>query len=271
MVPFKKNIAIAAWIAVIAISLGSLSFTSRHVNKVKADKGFAVVELFTSEGCSSCPPADELISKIQKESNGLPVYILAFHVDYWNRLGWKDQFSSAAYSKRQNQYSQWLNASSYTPQAVVNGKKEFIGSEEGTLRNAIKAGLQKSSLAQLTLNDIKKVEGKISLQYHVEANPTNTSLLLALVEKNAVSKVLRGENSGRTLSHVQIVRDLQTINLNGQTNGTGTLTVPGSLDKQGLEVIAFLQNNKSGEIIAATKAGINASSVIAAVGVSLNK
>jgi len=233
----------------------SLSFAP-HINKVKANKGFAVVELFTSEGCSSCPPADDLIARIQKESSGLPVYILVFHVDYWNRLGWKDAFSSAAYSKRQNQYAGWLNASVYTPQAVVNGSKEFVGSQEGTLRNAIKDQLQKASSAQLDISDIKNGEGKITLQYHVQVKTANTSLLLALVEKNAVSKVLRGENGGRTLSHVQIVRNLQTIHLNGQTNGAGTLEIPEALDKSGLEVIAFLQNNGNGEIIAATKSGI---------------
>src|ERR1700754_4943955 len=81
-----------------------------HKNIV-AGKGFAVVELFTSEGCSSCPPADELVAKIQKEYNTQPVYILAFHVDYWNRLGWKDVFSNADYSKRQNDYVQYLKIS----------------------------------------------------------------------------------------------------------------------------------------------------------------
>src|ERR1700754_3293098 len=106
-------------------------------------KGFAVVELFTSGACSSCPPADELVARIQKEDKDKQVYILAYHVDYWNRLGWKDVFSSADYSKRQNEYANWLNLQSvYTPQIVVNGKKEFVGSEEGTLRNAITAGLR---------------------------------------------------------------------------------------------------------------------------------
>lgn len=90
----------------------------------------------------------------------------------------------------------------------MNGSKEFVGSQEGTLRNAIKDQLQKVSSAVLEISDIKKGEGKITLQYHVQVKVANTSLLLALVEKNAVSKVLNGENGGRTLSHVQIVRDL---------------------------------------------------------------
>src|SRR6187402_1594915 len=130
----------------LAITLSSLFFLdcfmfpeSEIAGSFKTEKaklatttnnGFAVVELYTSEGCSSCPPADELVSKIQKESNGQPVYILAFHVDYWNRLGWKDVFGDAAYSKRQNDYAQYLKLPSvYTPQIVVNGKKEFVGSQ----------------------------------------------------------------------------------------------------------------------------------------------
>ena len=133
-----------------------------------AGKGFAVIELFTSEGCSSCPPADALVARVQKESANEPVYILAFHVDYWNRLGWKDVFSSSEYSDRQNQYAMWLKLSSvYTPQAIVNGRTEFVGSEEGTLRNAIKTGLCKEAAkTELTLSNIKTdANDKASVQY----------------------------------------------------------------------------------------------------------
>lgn len=252
MVPLK-NIAIGS--LVIIIAFGLLSFALLK-NKITADKGFAVVELFTSEGCLSCPPADALIEKIQKESNDQPVYILAFHVDYWNRLGWKDSFSSAAFSKRQNQYARWLKAGVYTPQAVVNGSKEFVGSQEGTLRSSIKDQLQKTSSARVNISNIRKDSQKVSFQYLVQLQPANTSLLLALVEKNAVSKVLRGENEGRTLTHVQIVLSLQNIDINGRSNGTGTLDIPKGLDNNGLEIIAFLQNNSNGGIIAATKSGI---------------
>ncbi len=265
----SKCIAVLTWILIIA--LGSLSLTPRNINEAIADKGFAVVELFTSEGCSSCPPADELVARIQKESNGFPVYILAYHVDYWNRLGWKDAFSSAAYSQRQSQYAGWLNASLYTPQAVVNGHKEFVGSEESMLRNAIKNELQKTSPGRIALQDVKKEGRKITLQYHLEGKPSNASLVLALVEKNAVSKVLKGENRGRTLSHVQIVRNVQTILMNGQSDGAGILEVPEELDKQNLEVIVFLQNNSNGEIVAATRSDINVSSLTDKAGIPANR
>ncbi len=226
-------------------------------------KGFAVVELFTSQGCSSCPPADELVEKIQKESNNLPVYILAFHVDYWNRLGWKDVFSSAAYSKRQNQYAQWLNLQSvYTPQIVVNGRKEFIGSEEGTLRNAIKSSLQKTFPATLTFNNVKFDNDKVDLHYAIAGATNNVSLLLALVQKSATTNVKAGENGGRTLAHVQIVRSLQTIDLDGKNSGTTNIAIPSTLNNQSLEVIAFLQDNSNGQILTAAKSGLNTSNAM---------
>lgn len=226
-------------------------------NKVIADgKGFAVVELFTSEGCSSCPPADELVARIQKEDKDKPVYILAFHVDYWNRLGWKDVFSSADYSKRQNEYANWLNLQSvYTPQIVVNGKKEFVGSEEGTLRNAITAGLRNNPAATLTLNT-QKGQDRISVQYRVNGAEKNTNLLLALVQKAAQTKVQRGENGGRTLSHVQIVRKIQSVALSAGGNGNAAIALPEGINAQDWEVIGLVQNQTSGEILAAAKANL---------------
>src|ERR1700735_4704349 len=117
----NKAIAALAILSIIAVSLAFENLANKREVKPRAleadTKGFAVLELFTSEGCSSCPPADELMAEIQKEAKGKAVYILAYHVDYWNNQGWKDSFSSAAYSKRQVQYGDWLNQPQiYTPQ-----------------------------------------------------------------------------------------------------------------------------------------------------------
>ena len=147
---------------VILISVACFSFMA--VSKKRVADGFAVVELFTSEGCSSCPPADELVARIQKENSDQPVYILSFHVDYWNNLGWKDPFSSAAYSKRQKEYANRLNLQSiYTPQVIVNGRTEFVGSDEGKMLNAIKSNLQKNSASLMTLKILQK-EGHVLLE-----------------------------------------------------------------------------------------------------------
>src|ERR1700761_5494846 len=125
-------------------------------------KGFAVVELFTSEGCSSCPEADELIARVQQRDRDLPVYVLAYHVDYWDRLGWKDAFSDAAYTDRQKRYASWLKVTSiYTPQVVVNGQTEFVGSESIALTNAIKTALQQTHEVQVSLSGLRLKEGRL--------------------------------------------------------------------------------------------------------------
>lgn len=218
-----------------------------------AGKGFAVVELFTSEGCSSCPPADALVAKVQKENADKPVYILAFHVDYWNRLGWKDVFSSHEYSNRQYQYSKWLKSEVYTPQAIVNGRTEFVGSDEKSLRNAIKAGLEKTTKTDLSLSNIKVEGDRATVQYHTERAANSSGLLIALIEKNATTKVKSGENGGHTLTHVQIVTQLKSIALRSES-GSENIALPHGFDPHKFELIGFVQNTSNGEITGADKA-----------------
>jgi hypothetical protein len=240
---------------VIVGALASAAFINPvHLKKPVADsKGIAVVELFTSEGCSSCPPADELVARIQKEDNDKPVYILAFHVDYWNRLGWKDVFSSADYSKRQNEYANYLHLQSvYTPQIVVNGKTEFVGSQETTLRNAISASLNKAPEAQLTLSATGFNQPQTNIKYTIEGSGKNTILVLAAIQKSAQTKVERGENRGHTLSHIQIVRKLQTVSLTGKS-GQVEMALPHGFNSQNWEVIGILQNTLNGAVTGASK------------------
>ena len=225
-------------------------------NHPAAGKGFALLELFTSEGCSSCPAADDLLSKIQKESTNKPVYVLAYHVDYWNRLGWKDVFSNAEFSKRQVAYGQWLNNPQiYTPQVVLNGKAEYVGSDEPALRDAISGALAGTASAGVLLQ-VQQDKDKLAVNYQVTGNSATDKLLIALVQKSAISKVAAGENSGRTLAHAQIVRELQTVNLN-QTKGTSYIKVPKGYNAQNWEVVGFIQNNTTGEVLSATRANLN--------------
>jgi hypothetical protein len=232
--------------------------TRAAATPVPPAKGFAVVELFTSEGCSSCPPADALVARIQQESKDEPIYILAFHVDYWDRQGWKDGFSDAAYTQRQKQYASWFNLQSiYTPQIVVNGEKEFVGSEETTLRNAINNGLQTTSTAQLTLSGIRLDQGKVDWQYQTRAAQSdNLSLIVAVVQRSATTNVKAGENSGRTLAHVQIVRAIVTSTVKGGDKGgdkgAGYLPLPRGVNPHDEDLIAYLQDTGNGHIIAAT-------------------
>jgi hypothetical protein len=231
--------------------------TEPEMKKTNTDntnsQGFAVVELFTSEGCSSCPPADKLLAKVQEENAGKPVYILAFHVDYWDHQGWKDVFGSRDFTKRQYQYANWLKLETvYTPQAVVNGKQEFVGSQESTLHNAIASGLRTSSPASLTI-EAKQAQNKITLDYQTKGTGNSALLQLALVQKVAQTVVKRGENAGRLLPHVQIVRQIQTQQIGTNGAGHAEIVLPGGFDPKGWEVIGFLQNKSNGEILAATK------------------
>jgi hypothetical protein len=242
-------------VGLTAAALGAKAFISiKPLSKVKNEnKGFAVVELFTSEGCSSCPPADALVAKIAKEDKDLPVFILAYHVDYWNRLGWKDVLSSADYSKRQNEYAAYLHLQQiYTPQIIVNGKTEFVGSEESTLRNAIKTSLQTASPSPLSLQLSSAGQGQVSLKYNAAGAEKNTELLIAVLQKYAQTKVERGENGGHTLSHVQIVRRLQRVGLITKS-GSVNVTLPNGYDAKGWEIVGILQNTSSGAIIGAAE------------------
>jgi hypothetical protein len=253
MLPIKRIVIGGSFIAAVLITA---AFT------VPADPGFAVVELFTSEGCSSCPPADDLFARVQKENKDRPVYLLAFHVDYWDRLGWKDVFSNAAYTDRQRQYAHWLKVQSvYTPQIVVNGGKEFVGSEASTLRSTIEKDLQGQAAPgqlsngnlKLSISNLKKEGNKLEWSWQTEGGKKGLSLVVALVQHSAATNVRSGENGGHTLSHVQIVRNLQSVSLNGKSNGVGQMDWSAAIKPGEAEVIAFLQNEDNGEIVAATR------------------
>jgi len=257
-------------IVIIAISLLGLTVAgSAHFGRGRngepwraglSGNGFAVVELFTSEGCSSCPPADALIARVQQEDKDLPVYMLAYHVDYWDRLGWKDAFSSSTYSDRQRQYAAWLKLSGiYTPQVVVNGQKEFVGSEAGTLYGAIKNGLQQSGDVQVMLSGMRLHDGHLEWVGKAEGITgarDKYELVVAVVQRSAATQVRGGENGGKTLSHVQIVRELGMSALDGKGQSSGRLDWPAGIAPADGEVIAFLQNQDNGQIIAATRSAV---------------
>ncbi|MGM9478984.1 DUF1223 domain-containing protein [Pedobacter sp. GSP4] len=239
----------------LVMSLLCVASTEDHkgASKPPAKTGFAVLELFTSEGCSSCPPADALFAEIEKESQNKPVYLLAYHVDYWDRLGWKDSFSSAKFSSRQHQYADWLNLKTiYTPQIVVNGSKEFVGSEENILRNNIQTALSKPSTRNLAVSTSKSGNGKLTLNYNTDQPTDGYSLAVALVIEQASNRVLKGENKGKTLSHVQIVNQFETFPLSEKITGSVIVQMEQTKGQQPTALISFLQDNKTGRITAAT-------------------
>jgi hypothetical protein len=235
-------------------TLASKSSISRTIE----GDGFVVLELFTSEGCSSCPAADELLAKVQREAGDKPVYVLAYHVDYWDRQGWRDVFSNPAYSARQYKYAGKLGSQVYTPQVVVNGKTEFVGSNRSALAYALSSGFKGNQVSSLQLQGMRK-GNKINLTYQVTAVSIEDELLIAVVQKNAVHEIKSGENGGRTLSHSQIVRSLQTFQLGTTEKGNFVIDLPKDYSTAGWEIIGLLQGKKTMAIHGATIAQLTLS------------
>ncbi len=222
-----------------------------------AEQGLAVVELFTSEGCSSCPPADALLAKIAEEArgNGTPVHLLAFHVDYWNHLGWADRFSSPAFSQRQRAYAAARHSDQiYTPQMIVNGTAEFIGSDAKEAQRQIRAALQKPASATISLGARITPEGKVQLDYAVRGARDDAVLNLAVVEQDLQSNVARGENAGRVLHHENVVRSFKTVPLPKDGRGVSELFLPKGVDPHKLKVVAYVQKPHSGSVVGAVAA-----------------
>ncbi len=247
-------------VLVFVISLVTISFSNRQLKKkmAGANEGFALVELFTSEGCSSCPPADALVEEMQKKYEDKNVLVLGYHVDYWDRLGWKDPFSSAAYTARQQYYARVFDLETmYTPQVVVNGEKEFVGSNRLKLQAAIKEEIKNSSSVEIKLDAHVSSQGKIDVEYITTGNLSpEDQLVLLLVQKMATNKIGRGENSGRTLRHINIVRSLITVEPKGQRQST-FFDLPADLGMEDSFVAAFIQSKKNGHISAIQSADIH--------------
>lgn len=247
----KNILALAASLFfMITLSSGAAIKKPADRKTVRGD-GFAVLELFTSEGCSSCPRADELLGNVQKQIGDKPIYILAYHIDYWDHQGWRDIFSSPEHTKRQYWYANKLNSQVYTPQVVVNGKAEFVGSDEAALTNILRNSLEGVPANTLKITG-KPEAGKITVTYAASGNK-NADLMIAVVQKNAIRQIKRGENGGRTLRHVQIVRKLEPFKLNTTGIGVVNISLPGEFNLGEWEVIGFLQDRKTGEIFAADK------------------
>ena len=236
-------------IANLFVSVGSGSSAAKA--SVHKNNGFAVVELFTSEGCSSCPPADKLIEKLLAEDKQ-DVYIVCFHVDYWNRLGWKDAFSQAAFSNRQRQYADHFSADGvYTPQIIVNGTDRFVGSDEAKLRASL---LKAQEASNLTIKAVRTSPAMIHLSYAV-SSAVPTLLNVAMVQPEATTSVMNGENKGKVLHHVNIVRMLKTTDVS--TGGNLDIAIPEILFKLPFRLVVYAQQKSNLQITGAAQQQIS--------------
>ncbi len=173
-----------------------------------------------------------------------------------DKLGWKDIYSNSDYTARQQQYAQIFALNSiYTPQVVVNGKKEFVGSDGASLRGTIESELKNSVNREITLHAIRGDGNHITVSYQLK-RPPGTILQVALVQSQAASRVLAGENSGRSLEHVNVVRDFKTVSGDKEDSGFVDLKMPPGLTEKDYKVIGFLQNKNDGHIVGAAEAGL---------------
>ncbi|MFI5185160.1 MAG: DUF1223 domain-containing protein [Chitinophagales bacterium] len=245
------------WIILVIIFSGLAVFgivRKNNQNKqgttqtIKSYSSFAVLELFTSEGCSSCPPADRLLPQLAAEDPG--IIPLSFHVDYWNHLGWKDSFSNSEFSDRQKEYGQHFKLESiYTPQLVINGVYELVGSNKLAAETDIKRFLKENAPVQLTIDEVKKENNKLSVSCHLEGNWQNSDLLAAVVQKHAEMNVKAGENHGAKLSHTNVVRTF--ISLSAKEKVNFEISVPDNVTADNWQLIIYTQKKSNLKITGA--------------------
>lgn len=214
-------------------------------------KPFAVVELFTSEGCNTCPAAEKLFAELKSEAekNHTNIHFLEYHVDYWNRLGWKDPFSSFQYTNRQKNYTSVLNEEGlYTPMMVVNGKVAFTGSDEKKARSSIAQSLAHPVGMELTIDIDSIARDTLYLKYVSSGSGKNYFIRAVITEDKLISKIGAGENAGKTLTHESVVRVFFSAGLSSQE---ATLAVPLKKFKKGVNcrLTVFVQDKQTMEIV----------------------
>ena len=262
----RRVIGFVLWVVV----LGLISSLSPRVSGLtpqdfpaaaQATTQPVILELFTSEGCSSCPPADALLKKLDDAGRVDNPEIIAIeeHVDYWNRLGWTDPFSSPDWTRRQERYSEaFRRGGIYTPQLVVNGRAELVGSSERQVRQEIlEAG--KMSAAAVRISSVNLTANSAELTIALADLPSearSAELWLAVTERGLSSNVLHGENEGRTLVHAAVLRSLSrvrstTLDPSGSAELKTTVAISQTWKRENLRFVAFLQEPKSLHILGA--------------------
>jgi hypothetical protein len=252
----------------LALLLASVLVGSLFVSGADAPRGATpspvLVELFTSEGCSSCPPADSLLQQLDRTQpmSGAELIVLSEHVDYWNHIGWTDPFSSRFFSDRQSAYAGRFGlASVYTPQMVVDGAVEFVGSDSRLVNQAIQKSLPAPKIA-IRISGIS-LDASKTLNAHVDADALpdaakvrKADVYLVVALNHAESQVLRGENGGRRLSHVGVVQSLTKIGSieSGKTFSQDVhMKLDSRTDPANLRVIAFIQQQGQRQVIGAAQ------------------
>jgi len=230
---------VAGMLLVCALTGVCALFGTRAAN---AQPRPAVVELFTSEGCSSCPPAEAFLGELAHRHD---VLALAYHVDYWDDLGWRDRFGLTEAVQRQRNYAKTLRLSSvYTPQVVIDGQADYVGSDHAAIGRGLAANRDGVGIA-LSVRD-----GQILIDLAAQSNVAASDIVLVGYQRQAVSAIGRGENAGRTLTEFNIVRTIRTL---GQWDGKAQQFQArvDSIPADATEIAALVQPVGQGHIIGA--------------------
>ncbi len=250
-IPYFFVTLIAALVVISMTSTRKKEYAVPVINRA-TEKGFVLMELFTSQGCSSCPPADEILGNYARR-NDEHIIPLAFHVDYWNRLGWIDSFSNSKYTQRQQQYAAKFNLeSTYTPQLILNGQKELVGSDENSIANIVNDFLKGNAAVKISVATPAIASNKITVPYSLDRILPNSYINAVLVQDNVITTIRAGENKGVKLTNYNVVRDFKTMRLS-ETVGKFTLLLPQGNSAAGFSIVLFVQDVDSGKITGAVK------------------
>jgi hypothetical protein len=244
---------------VAAIVAAMTAFTLAAVLQAQEgarDQGAVLVELFTSEGCSSCPPADALLRLVNgsRTSAGLLVVGISEHVTYWNQLGWSDPYSSPVYTERQNAYGLRFQLDGvYTPQMVINGAEQIVGSDRAALAQAVQKEEEQKPRMSLRILSLSVAQDKVTVRFSAggDVPAKGVDVIAVLADDSDKSNVLHGENSGRLLAHVSVARSISRV---GKVQAAGERTVqiqiPSTFQaSQGHHLILFAQTPGNGRVL----------------------
>ncbi|MEW4451390.1 DUF1223 domain-containing protein [Bremerella sp. JC817] len=254
---FAVILAAATLAGGAAMALAQKEMQSLDIEPAETDPpvGIAIVELYTSQGCSSCPSADLVLRELKATAaeSKLPIYPLSFHVDYWNNLGWPDPYSEDLFTRRQRAYATAMGSQRvYTPQMIVNGRVEFVGSDRAKARKVVEHALKQKAEVEIELN-VKPDSPmrQVTVAYRLKGPIEGRYLNIALVDNPAANEVPNGENAGRTLQHANVVRALRPVAI-ANAEGSVEFELPEDVAEAAWQVVAFVQDPQTLAIVGAT-------------------
>ena len=225
-----------------------------------------IVELFTSEGCSSCPPADALLAKLDRDQpfQGVDLIVLGEHVDYWDNLGWHDRFSSHRFTERQGEYSARLGVDGvYTPQMIVDGTDQFVGNDAAHASRSIQRAAQSEKIHLVLTHPVVadlSISSSLSSVGLLRTSEDQSDIYVGLIDATDTTDVRNGENGGRRLQHAGVVRIMQrigTLKDLGQGQLPFRLQAPSNVNLSNMRVVAFVQQKDQRAILGAVLTSVH--------------